>query len=61
MLVKGTLVVLGADASSAALAGVAGLGHMSLTAAVIALFVALRAALKKVETAGAAASALAGR
>lgn len=61
MLVKGTLVVLGADASSAALAGVAGLGHMSLTAAVIALFVALRAALKKVENAGAAASALAGR
>ena len=61
MLVKGTLVVLGKDASSAAFAGIAGLGHISLTAAVIVLFVALRAALKAAETSGSAAPALAGR
>lgn len=61
MLVKGTLVVLGTDASSAAFAGIAGLGHISLTAAVIVLFVALRAALKTAETAGASAPVLAGR
>ena len=61
MLVKGTLVVLGTDASSAAFAGIAGLGHMSLTAAVVLLFVSLRAALKKVDTVGPVAPALAGR
>lgn len=61
MLVKGTLVVLGNDASSAAFAGIAGMGHISLTAAVIVLFVALRAALKKVDAAGTSAPALADR
>lgn len=61
MLVKGTLVVLGKDASSAAFAGIAGLGHISLSVAVVMLFVALRAALKTAETAGSAAPALAGR
>ncbi|MBV1779468.1 DUF2871 domain-containing protein [Paeniglutamicibacter sp. ABSL32-1] len=61
MLIKGTLVVVGKDASSAAFAGIAGLGHISLTAAVIVLFVALRAALKTAESSGASAPALAGR
>lgn len=61
MLLKGTLVVVGKDASSAAFAGIAGIGHISLTAAVILLFVSLRAALKTVETAGTSAPALAGR
>jgi hypothetical protein len=60
MLVKGTLVVLGKDASSAAFAGIAGLGHVSLSVAVMLLFVALRAALKKVDTASSDARALAG-
>lgn len=42
MLVKGTMTVLGADASSPALAGIAGLGHMLLTAGIVLLFLALR-------------------
>lgn len=42
MLVKGTMTVLGADASSPALAGVAGLGHLLLTAGIVLLFLALR-------------------
>ena len=46
MLVMGTMVVLGDDVSSAALAGIAGLGHIALTVAVVLLFVALRAAVK---------------
>jgi len=45
MLVKGSLTVLGADASSPALAGIAGLGHMLLTAGVVLLFLALRRAV----------------
>jgi hypothetical protein len=61
MLVKGTLVVLGADASSAAFAGIAGLGHISLAVAVVVLFVSLRAALKKAEAVGPVAPTLAGR
>lgn len=60
MLVKGTLVVLGTDASSAAFAGIAGLGHISLAVAVVVLFVSLRAALKKAEAVGPVAPALAG-
>lgn len=47
MLVSGTMVVLGTDASSAALAGIAGLGHIALTVALVLFFVALRAAVKK--------------
>lgn len=46
MLVMGTMTVLGADASSAALAGIAGLGHISLTVAVVMLFVSMRSAVK---------------
>ncbi|MFL4476255.1 DUF2871 family protein [Paeniglutamicibacter sp. MACA_103] len=61
MLVKGTLVVLGTDATSAAFAGVAGLGHMSLSGAVVVLFIALRAALKAAETSGVSAPTFAGR
>ncbi|WP_372699053.1 DUF2871 domain-containing protein [Arthrobacter sp. JSM 101049] len=45
MLVKGSLTVLGADASSAALAGIAGLGHILLTAGIVLLFLALRKAV----------------
>ncbi|WLQ08383.1 DUF2871 domain-containing protein [Arthrobacter oryzae] len=45
MLVKGTLVVAGADAGSKALAGIAGTGHMLLTAGLVLLFLALRKAL----------------
>lgn len=51
MLVMGTMTVLGADASSAALAGIAGLGHISLTVAVVMLFVSMQKALKKNEAA----------
>ncbi|GAA1890886.1 DUF2871 domain-containing protein [Paeniglutamicibacter psychrophenolicus] len=61
MLVKGTLVVLGTDASSAAFAGIAGLGHISLTVAVVVLFVSLRTALMKADTLGPVAPALGGR
>lgn len=45
MMVKGSLVVMGADASSAALDGIAGLGHISLTAGFVLLFLAVRKAL----------------
>lgn len=45
MLVKGTLTVLGADASSPALSGIAGLGHILLTAGIVLLFLALRQAV----------------
>lgn len=45
MLVKGTLVVVGADADSAALAGIAGLGHIALTAGFVLLFLTVRRAL----------------
>lgn len=45
MLVKGSLVVVGADAGSAALAGIAGLGHIALTAGFVLLFLAVRKAL----------------
>lgn len=45
MAVKGTLVVQGADASSPALSGIAGLGHILLTAGFVLLFLALRRAV----------------
>ncbi|RAX49179.1 hypothetical protein DQ353_11480 [Arthrobacter sp. AQ5-05] len=61
MLVKGTLVVLGTDASSAAFSGIAGLGHISLAVAVVVLFVSLRAVLKTAETVAPVAPAPAGR
>ena len=47
MLVKGTIAVGGADASSPALAGVAGLGHMLLTAGLVLLFFLLRAGIAR--------------
>lgn len=47
MLVMGTMTVLGADASSAALAGIAGIGHILLTVAVVLLFVSMRTAVKR--------------
>lgn len=52
MLTRGTLQVLGSDlvdpeaASSKAIAGIAGLGHMTLTAALLMLFLALGARLR---------------
>lgn len=61
MLIKGTLVVLGNDAGSAALAGIAGLGHTALAAGMIVLFIAVRAAVKSAETMGSSSPALAGR
>ncbi|CAN7180096.1 DUF2871 domain-containing protein [Arthrobacter sp. LjRoot14] len=48
MLVKGSLVVAGADAGSKALAGIAGTGHILLTAGLVLLFLALRKALRAV-------------
>ncbi|MDV8147576.1 DUF2871 domain-containing protein [Arthrobacter sp. B10-11] len=47
MLVKGTLVVAGAGSGAGfkALAGIAGTGHMLLTAGLVLLFLALRKAL----------------
>ncbi|GAA4381585.1 DUF2871 domain-containing protein [Paeniglutamicibacter cryotolerans] len=45
MAVKGSLVVVGADAGSAALSGIAGLGHICLTAGFVLLFLAVRRAL----------------
>lgn len=46
MLLKGSLVVLGNSADSAAFAGIAGLGHISLTVGFIAAFLWLKDALK---------------
>ncbi|WP_426997873.1 DUF2871 domain-containing protein [Pseudarthrobacter sp. N5] len=45
MLVKGSMVVAGVDASSKALAGIAGMGHVLLTAGLVLLFLALRKAV----------------
>lgn len=45
MLVKGTIAIQGLDDSSPALAGIAGLGHMTLTAGLIVLFLLLRKGL----------------
>lgn len=51
-VVKGTLQVLGnAAASSPAVAGISGLGHITMTAGFILLFLALGAVLKKPEEA----------
>lgn len=50
MLVKGSLQVLGREAAnSPAIAGVSGLGHMTLTAAFILLFLALTRAVRALE------------
>lgn len=46
MVFKGTLQVLGDPANSAAFAGIAGLGHISLTVGLVALFLWLKDALK---------------
>lgn len=45
MLVKGSMVVAGVDASSKALSGIAGMGHILLTAGLVLLFLALRKAV----------------
>lgn len=42
MLVKGTMAMRGLDVSSPAISGIAGLGHMLLTAGVIVLFFLIR-------------------
>ena len=45
LIVRGILQVVATDPTSMAFAGVAGLGHILLTAAVLVLFLALRSAL----------------
>jgi hypothetical protein len=55
MWVQGTLVVLGHQ-TSAAFSGIAGLGHMLITAGVILLFLALRRAVGRSQVASAQAS-----
>ncbi|MCE1177899.1 MAG: DUF2871 domain-containing protein [Micrococcales bacterium] len=53
LLVKGTLQVLGsAIADSPAIAGVSGLGHMTLSGALVLLFMALRPLVRADQTAG---------
>lgn len=51
MLVKGTIVVTGGDASSAAFAGIAGLGHTAVGVGLVCLFLALLAAQRQQESA----------
>ncbi|MFD5599147.1 DUF2871 domain-containing protein [Leucobacter sp. NPDC058333] len=46
MLVHGSLTVVGAE-SSKMIAGIAGLGHMSITAAIVLLFFVLRTAIRR--------------
>lgn len=48
LIVHGSLTVLGLE-SSKMIAGIAGLGHMSITAAIIVLFFALRTAVRREE------------
>jgi hypothetical protein len=50
LILHGSLTVLGLE-SSKMIAGIAGLGHMSITAAIILLFFALRAAIRREEPA----------
>ena len=51
MLVKGTMQVTGASGfDSPAIAGISGLGHMTLTAAFVLLFVGLSRAVREVST-----------
>lgn len=60
MVVKGSLEVAGADVSSAALSGIAGLGHILLTAGFVLFFLALRTAVagsRRAHDAGDAAAA----
>ncbi|OYO22135.1 hypothetical protein CGZ93_09570 [Enemella dayhoffiae] len=52
MLVRGTFTVLGNPLTSKAFAGIAGLGHMMLTAGFVLLFLALRKALQSAPTPG---------
>lgn len=55
MLVKGSLQVLGREvANSPAIAGVSGLGHMTLTAAFVLLFLALTRAVRTLDQSPAA-------
>lgn len=46
LILHGSLTVLGEE-SSKMIAGIAGLGHISITAAIIVLFFALRAAIRR--------------
>ncbi|UOQ61639.1 DUF2871 domain-containing protein [Leucobacter rhizosphaerae] len=48
LIVHGSLTVLGLE-SSKMIAGLAGLGHMSITAAIVLLFFALRASLRRID------------
>lgn len=61
MLVKGTLVVQDVDASSAAFAGIAGMGHIALSVGVVLLFVSLRAAVRNTQTSALPATVRVGR
>lgn len=47
MLVKGTIITTGGDASSAAFSGMAGLGHIILTVGLVCFFLALGKAIPK--------------
>ncbi|MBL3698915.1 DUF2871 domain-containing protein [Leucobacter luti] len=55
LIVHGCLTVLGLE-SSAMISGIAGLGHMAITAAIIVLFLALRTAVRGVERPAAVAA-----
>lgn len=50
LILHGSLTVVGAE-SSKMIAGIAGLGHMLITAGIIVLFFAARAAIRRPETA----------
>ena len=48
LIVHGSMTVLGLE-SSKMIAGIAGLGHMCITAAIVLLFFALRASMRRIE------------
>lgn len=60
LILHGSLTVLGLE-SSKMIAGIAGLGHMSITAAIILLFFVLRAAIRRDEPAAQAAAPVTAR
>ncbi len=49
LITHGILTVLGTE-SSAMISGIAGLGHMAITAGIIVLFFALRSAVRRADT-----------
>lgn len=53
LITHGIMTVLGIE-SSAMISGIAGLGHISITAAIVLLFLVLRTAVRRVEQPGAA-------